>query len=96
MAQNPRRYFSAPDTPPAPDLSGLPAYVGRRQAAQIITRFYFPVSARSLERWPVSVRHVNGKAVTPTAEYLAQARDRFEAAPVLATGAKPANASRGA
>lgn len=71
---------------PAPDFSALPVHVDRRQAAEIITRYFFPVSPRSLERWPVTVRHVNGRAISATAEYLDVARAKFDAAPVLASG----------
>lgn len=89
MTSNIKAARLAPAAPPVPDLSALPANVDRRQAAEIITQFYFPVSPRSLERWPVTVRHVNGKAITPIAEYLAQAHDKFDAAPVLASGRQP-------
>ena len=43
-------------------LTTLPARVPRDDAAALVTRYFFRVSARSLERWPVVVMVVNGRA----------------------------------
>ncbi|WP_323034138.1 hypothetical protein [Pararhodobacter sp.] len=65
------------------DLSAYPRFVDRKTGAQIITENFFPVAARSLERWTVPVRHLNGKAVMATSDLLEEAQRRFDAAPVL-------------
>ncbi|WP_322994115.1 hypothetical protein [Castellaniella sp.] len=70
-----------------PDFNKLPAYVGRIGGAEIVTQYYFPVSYRSLERWPIKTRRVNGRVVMSTRELLAEARRRFDAAPVIMANA---------
>jgi hypothetical protein len=67
-------------------LRTLPANVTRRVGAEIITKHVFPISHRSLERWPLPTKFVNGKATAPTIELLAQAWARFSAAPILMSG----------
>jgi hypothetical protein len=63
-----------------PDLPALPRNVDRRAGAALVTRFFFPVSRRSLEAWPLTWRRVNGKAVVSTAELLALAEAKLQAA----------------
>lgn len=66
-----------------PDFSRLPRYVDRRAGAELVTRIFFPVSPRTLEVWPLTWRHVNGKAVVATAELFALADAKLaEAAPI--------------
>ena len=67
-------------TPPDPDLSKLPANVDRKTAAALVTRYLFPISVRTLERWPVPSVVVNGKAVSPTAAIFAYAQSVMDAA----------------
>jgi hypothetical protein len=67
-------------------LDELPANVTRRVGAALITKLLFPVSHRSLERWPLPIRHVNGKAAVPTAELLSQAWAKLNAAPIVMSG----------
>ena len=76
------------DLPPhlAELLAMLPANVTRQAGAQIITKNLFPVSHRSLERWSLPIRHVNGKATIATAELLAQAWAKLNAAPIMMSG----------
>lgn len=69
-----------------PDLSTLPRNVDRRAGAELITRFFFPVSPRSLEVWPLVWRHVNGKAVVATADLFAVAEAKLSAAPPIRGG----------
>lgn len=78
----------APITPP--DLSKVPARVDRRRAADLLEQYFFPVSPRTLEVWPLAWRHVNGKAVCETAELFALARAKLEAAPVIRGGRRAA------
>lgn len=49
-------------------LATLPARVPRDDAASLVTRYFFRVSRRSLERWPVVVTVVNGRAHVETGE----------------------------
>jgi hypothetical protein len=73
-----------------PDLSSLPINVDKRGAAELITRFYFPVSYRSLERWPIAWRSVNGRNIAATKDLLAEARRRLLAAPAVHGGRRVA------
>ncbi len=73
-----------------PDLTTLPARVDRRAGAALVGRFYFPVSHRTLEAWPLSWRRVNGKAVCETAELFAAARVKLDAAPTIRGGRRAA------
>lgn len=69
-----------------PDLSALPRNVDRRAGADLVTRYFFPVSPRSLEVWPLVWRHVNGKAVVATADLFALAEAKLNAAPPIRGG----------
>ena len=53
------------------DQNNLPDRMDRRMAAAVISRLYFPVKPRSLEKWPVRWSLVNGKALADTEEILA-------------------------
>jgi len=70
----------------APDLCTLPRRVDRRTGAKLVARYFFPVSHRTLEAWSLTWRHVNGYAVCETAELLAEAQRRFDAAPPIRGG----------
>ena len=77
-------------TPPV-DLTGLPVRVNRHTGAELVTRFLFPVSPRSLEVWPLTWRRVNGYAVCETAELFAVAQTKLDAAPPIRGGKRAAN-----
>ncbi len=79
----------APDDPGS-DIPDLPARVDRGTGAVLVTRRYFPVSPRTLEAWPLTWRHVNGKAVCETAELFAVAQSKLEAAPAIRGGRRTA------
>jgi hypothetical protein len=64
----------------------LPVRVGRRMAAAIVTGNFFPVSHRTLERWPLNWRHVNGRALVKTSDLLAEAQRRVDEAPEVLGG----------
>jgi hypothetical protein len=68
------------------DIPDLPARVDRGVGAVLVTQRYFPVSPRTLEAWPLTWRHVNGKAVCETAELFAVARAKLDAAPPVRGG----------
>ena len=73
-----------------PDLTtctALPPRIARRDAAPVIYAVLgVPVSPRTLESWPVPTRLVNGKATFDTAELLAFARTKLDAAPAIQGG----------
>jgi hypothetical protein len=69
-------------------LSQQPPNIDRRKAAELITRHLFPISHRSLEAWSLPTRHVNGKAVIPTALLFEIAYAKLVAAPVVMGGRK--------
>jgi hypothetical protein len=52
----------------------LPKRASRRPLAAIISHFEFPVSARSLERWPLEVKVLGGVATIDVQEALSHAR----------------------
>jgi len=64
----------------------LPPRLDRRTAAAVVTARFSPVSYRTLESWPITSRIVNGRAVIETAELLAFARAKLDAAPVIRGG----------
>lgn len=76
--------------PDAPDLSRLPVRVNRNTGADLVTRYFFPVSPRSLEVWPLTWRRVNGYAVCETAELFAVVQAKLDAAPPIRGGKRTA------
>ena len=58
-----------------------PARVDRKRGAKIITDLYFPVSHRTLEKWPINWLYVNGRATCDTGELLALAEAKLNSAP---------------
>jgi hypothetical protein len=68
---------------PLADLTDLPRRIDRNTAAELVTKYFFPVASRSLEVWPVTWRFINGKAVAETAELFAVAQAKLAAAPLI-------------
>lgn len=64
-------------------LSGLPVRVPRSEAAELVSRYFFKVHPRSLERWLLPVRVINGRAHIDTADLFAEAQRRLDAADVV-------------
>lgn len=62
-----------PETP-------LPKYADRATAAAIVTHHCFPVSPRTLERWPLTVRRPNKAAVYSVEELMNVAKAKLAAA----------------
>ena len=77
--------------PAIPDQShqGIPVRTDRKRGAALITLLYFPISPRTLEKWPVTWVRVNGKATTTTAELFAEAEARLAGAPRIRGGGGP-------
>ena len=63
--------------------TGYPRFPTRKRAAEIITETLFPVSERTIEHWPITVRHVNGRALCDLAEVLEYAETIIENAPAI-------------
>lgn len=70
----------------SPDLANLPVRIDRRAAAQLITRYFFPIAHRSLEVWPLTWQIVNGRALTPTRELIELAQSMLDASPIVRGG----------
>ena len=68
------------------DLSDLPRRMDRRLAARVLSDHFFPISPRTLERWPVTWRRINGRALCETSELLAEAQRRVDTAPAILGG----------
>jgi hypothetical protein len=68
------------------DLSRLPRRMTRREGAELIRAHFFPVSPRTLEVWPLAVTRVNNRALVETAELVAEAQRRLDAAPKIRAG----------
>ena len=67
-------------------LDKLPARVDRQRGAALIQKYFFPVSPRTLERWPITWRRINGRALVKTDELLSEAQRRVDAAPAIRGG----------
>ena len=64
----------------------IPVRTDRKRGAALVTLLYFPISPRTLEKWPVTWVRVNGKATTTTAELFAEAEARLAGAPRIRGG----------
>ena len=73
------------------NLAAYPVRMDRNGLAAFITKEFFQVSPRSLERWPLTWRHVNGKAHAETAEAAAVAEAKLTAAPPIRGGKRAAD-----
>ena len=66
-----RRPTWRPDQP-------LPQYADKQTAAAIVTHYFFPISPRTLERWPLIVRRPNKVAIYAVEELLSVAKQKFD------------------
>jgi len=69
-----------------PDLAQLPVRVPRETAAALLSRYYFEVSPRTLERWPLKWRRLNGRAHCETGQLFAVAESILATAPAVLGG----------
>jgi hypothetical protein len=60
----------------------LPIRVDRRGGAELISRFFFPISHRSLETWPVPYQVVGKRSIYSTEDLFLEAQRRLDDAPV--------------
>jgi hypothetical protein len=66
--------------------AGLPRFMAFKPLARHITDTRFSVSHRTVERWPLVVKIINGKRHADTAHALALADKMIDEAPAVATG----------
>jgi hypothetical protein len=55
----------------------MPNNADRKTLAAIISFELFPVSPRTMERWPLVVRRVNGRAIAKTSDALTIAENKL-------------------
>ena len=58
----------------------LPQYADKTTAAAIITHHFFPISPRTIERWPLTVRRPNKATIYEVGELMAYAEAKLQAA----------------
>jgi hypothetical protein len=58
----------------------LPKFADKVTSAAIVTHYFFPISPRTLERWPLTVRRPNKAVVYEVAELMKMAESRLKAA----------------
>ena len=75
---------------PKPNLADLPVRVDRETGAKLLSKYFFALSPRTLERWPLTWRRLNGKAHCETAELFAIADTILAKAPPLMGGRRVA------
>jgi hypothetical protein len=69
-----------PDPPPKPAT--------RENIARYASDHLAPCSARTVEKWPLTYRLLNGRAVADWPDVLALLRERYERAPVHRGGSR--------
>lgn len=75
------------EVPETPALNiTLPKRVDRKVGAQLVSQHYFPISARTLECWPLKWQRINGRALVETAMLLEEAQRRVIEAPCIMGG----------
>jgi hypothetical protein len=67
--------------PPEPNAEVLPRYVTDAQCAEAHCRWFGPAGRRTIkDKWPLTWFISNGRAVTSSRDFLAEAQRRFDAA----------------
>tara|TARA_B100001057_G_scaffold365682_1_gene368821 strand:+ start:902 stop:1144 length:243 start_codon:yes stop_codon:yes gene_type:complete len=56
----------------------LPKYADRKTLAAIITHHFFPISHRTLQTWPITVRRPNRAAVYEVSEAMEFAQSKLD------------------
>jgi hypothetical protein len=67
-------------------LKELPPRVTRKRGASLVRQHFFETSERTLERWPLAFRTINGRAHAETAELFVVAHRKLMAAPRIMAG----------
>jgi hypothetical protein len=84
-----RNLAPSPANVPAPTslaalIAQYPPRLHRQKAAEVVSQHFFDVSPRTLERWEIPVRLLNGRAYVETRALLEEAQRRVDAAPQIA------------
>ena len=61
--------------------SDHPRFSTLKTGARLISERYFPVSPRTVEKWPVAFRIINGRRSAETADLIAHAESMIAGAP---------------
>jgi len=61
----------------------LPKNADKATGAAIVTHLVFPISPRTLEKWPLTVQRPNKATIYEVAELLAVAQAKLDAAPTF-------------
>ena len=69
-----------------PREEDLPAFATRAELARHISATRFSISRRTIERWPVPVRAINGRTRLDTKMALEYADKLIKSAPAVASG----------
>jgi hypothetical protein len=67
-------------------LAALPPRVPRKRAAELVTRYYFTAHYRTLERWPLPWRVINGRVHCETRDLFTLAQRVLDEAPAIRSG----------
>jgi hypothetical protein len=62
-----------------------PEYADLKTGAQLVSKRFFRVSARTLEKWPLAIRLINGRRHVRTADLLSRAEAMIAGAPAVMT-----------
>ena len=63
--------------------TNLPEYSDLKTGARFITERFFRVSPRTIEKWPVAIRLINGRRHARTADLFSHAKSLISAAPSI-------------
>lgn len=63
-----------------PETSRIPSLLDKREGARFVSQFYFDVTFRALERWPLRAIVVNGSRRWYTRDLMEFARNRIKTA----------------
>jgi hypothetical protein len=66
-------------------LPNHPEYADLKTAARLVTERYFRVSHRSLEKWPLAIRLLNGRRHVKTSDLFARVEALIANAPPVMT-----------
>lgn len=62
--------------------------ITREEAAELISREFFPIKKKTLEKWPLTVRRVNGRALVSVDEVRAVCAAKIKSAPAHRSAGK--------
>ena len=63
-----------------PIVATVPLYISRREAADLVSKYFFRVSHQTIARWGLPMWHLAGRPRLQTAEVLSVAWEKVRAA----------------